>query len=77
MIGQRMTDQGGAGSGIGGLFTQVGDKLGTMKNKDGASGMGDAGMATGSFYQPMETDARSQLLQTMMNRSRMGRNQGA
>jgi hypothetical protein len=33
--------------------------------------------ATGGFFQPMETPARSSLLQTMMQRSRAGRGLGA
>lgn len=76
-MGQQMSDQGGAGSGVGGLFTQVGEKLGGLKNKDGAQDMSDVPMAQGSFYQPIQPEARSSLLQTMMQRSRMGRNQGA
>lgn len=43
------------------------------KNKNAPEEMSTVPMATGGFYQPIQSDARSQLLQTMMQRSRAGR----
>ncbi len=60
---------------VGQALTGVGSALG--KNKDAPADMSNVPMASGNFYQPVAQPARSQLLQAMMQRSRMGRNQGA
>lgn len=71
-----MPEFGNTGGGLAGVMSGAGGlgrMLGRNKNKGGAQDMGNVPMAEGSFYQPMQSDARSQLLQTMMQRSRAGR----
>jgi hypothetical protein len=66
---------GALASGAGQAMSGLGSALG-KGGKDAPADMSNVPMATGDFNQRIEAPARQQLLQAMMQRSRMGRNQG-
>lgn len=57
---------------IGNGLSGVGQAFNDRKHKGSPQQPSQIPQATSGFFQPMNTDARSQLLQTMMQRSRGG-----
>jgi hypothetical protein len=81
---QTMGDQMGGpmGGAVNRIGTGLGGALGKMFDAKGKGAPQDPApmkvpQATGGFYQPANQQARSQLLQSMMQRSRAGRQVGA
>lgn len=77
-LGQTLTNSGGAIAPLGGLFSRLGQSGSGNKGKGAPrqpapiTSTAQVPQAAGGFFQPMNGDARSQLLQAMMQRSRGG-----